>query len=186
MKYAFIIHGSGGNPEKHWYPWLKSKLEEKGMQVFAPQFPIEEKQTLQNWMETLKPFEQYLEDSIMIGHSLGVPFILNILNSENVKINSAFLVSGFVGHLDVEGEENIDDFSERKFDWNKIKENCKKFYIFHSDNDSHIPLQKAQEFASNLGENIILLKGGEHFQAQSGFEKFDLLLKKIEERIEID
>lgn len=181
---AFIIHGSGGNPNKHWYPWLKEKLEKKGIQVFAPQFPIDEKnQTLNNWLKTLEPFKEYLEDSIVIGHSLGVPFILNILNQWKYKIKAAFLVSGFEGYLYVENEPNINSFSEKNFDWDKIKSKCKNFYVIHSDNDPYIPLEKAKELAQKLGVEIIIVKNGVHFQAQSGFSRFNLLLKKIENEL---
>ena len=76
---AFIIHGSNGNPNKHWYPWLKEELEKLGLKVFAPQFPIKDEQSLDNWLKTLEPFKKYLDNSILIGHSLGVPFILNVL-----------------------------------------------------------------------------------------------------------
>lgn len=183
MKSAFIIHGSNGGKNTHWYPWLKKKLEERNLQVFLPQFPIHEDQILKNWLDTLTPIKKYLDGSIMIGHSLGVPFIINVLNQWGQEIQAAFLVSGFTGKLEVKNEPNIPDFAERPFDWGKIKENCKHFYVIHSDNDPYVPLEKAEELAKNLGVNVILVKEGEHFQAQSGFETFDLLLEKIDEEI---
>lgn len=183
MKTAFIIHGSNGNKSAHWYPWLKKKLEEKGLQVFLPQFPIEEKQSLKNWLNVLIPMKDKLKDSIIVGHSLGVPFILNILNQWDVRVKAAFLVSGFSGHLETEGEPNLNDFAERDFNWEKIKQNCNRFYVIHSDNDPYIPLGRAEELANSLGVDVVLVKGGEHFQAQSGFKEFDLLLRKIEEVI---
>lgn len=181
MRSAFIIHGSSGSKDTHWYPWLKEKLEEKELQVFLPQFPIEEdQQTLQNWLDTLRPMKEHLSDSIMVGHSLGVPFILNVLNQWDVKALATFLVAGFSGHLDAEGEPNLDDFAERDFDWEKIKQNCKHFSVIHSDNDPYIPFRRAEELAENLGVDVTIVKGGEHFQTQSGFQTFPLLLEKIE------
>jgi len=94
-KTAFIIHGLNGSKDAHWYPWLKKKLEEKGLKVFLPQFPIEENQSLQNWLSTLQPLRGSLRDSIIVGHSLGVPFILNVLNQWEIKAKATFLVSGF-------------------------------------------------------------------------------------------
>jgi len=185
MKSAFIIHGSNGSKDKHWYPWLKKELESRGLQVFLPQFPIEENQTLQNWLDTLKAMKENLEDSILIGHSLGVPFILNVLNQWNVIAKAAFLVAGFSGHLEVEDEPNIDDIAERDFNWRKIRENCKYFYVIHSDNDPYVPLERANELAKNLGTSVILVKGGKHFQDESGFKTFGLLLNKIDEIIKI-
>ena len=184
MKSAFIIHGSTGSKDAHWFPWLKEKLEERGLQVFLPQFPIEEgQQTLQNWLETISPLREYLTGSIMVGHSLGVPFILNILNYWDVKIKAAFLVGGFGEQHSAQGEPNMDEFAAKDFDWNKIKGNCESFYIIHSDNDPYVPLEKAQRLASNLWGEMILVKGAGHFQAQAGFETFPLLFEKIESEI---
>jgi len=179
MKSVFIIHGSNGSKNAHWYPWLKKELEKRGVQVFLPQFPIGEKQTLRNWLDTLKPMKDNLKDSILVGHSLGGPFILNVLNQWSIKAKAAFLVAGFSGHLEVEDEPNIDDIAERDFNWEKIKANCDKFYVIHSDNDPYVPLERAEELASNLGVEVTLVKDGKHFQAESGFETFDLLLDKI-------
>lgn len=85
----------------------------------------------------------------MIGHSLGVPFLLNVLETEPVK--TAFFVAGFTGSLNNQFAEIVRTFSNRQFNWKKIKENCKKYYVFHSDNDPYVPLQKAEELARNLG-----------------------------------
>lgn len=186
MKTAFIIHGSNGSKDAHWYPWLKKKLEESGFQVFLPQFPIHENQTLQSWLDTLKPFKGYLENSIIVGHSLGVPFILNILNQWDKKIQAAFLVAGFMGELEAaKHEPNIPDFAKRSFNWEKIRENCQHFYVINSDNDPYVPLEKAEELAKKLGVKVILVKWGEHFQAKSGFKTFEFLLEKIYDEIKV-
>ena len=121
----------------------------------------------------------YLKNSIIIGHSLGVPFTMNVLNQWEIKIRAAFLISGFTGELDVKDEPNISDFAEELFNWQKIKENCRHFYIIHSDNDPYVPINKAEELARNLETKVILVERGEHFQAQSGFITFNFLLKKL-------
>lgn len=184
MKSAFIIHGSTGSKDAHWFPWLKERLEEKGLQVFLPQFPIEEgQQTLQNWLRTLEPMKEYLPDSVTIGHSLGASFILNMLSQWDVKIRAAFFVGGFAEKHEAEGEPDMNDFAAREFDWEKIKKNCQRFYVIHSDNDPCVPLEKAQRLAKNLGVEVILIRGGGHFQEQGGFKTFDFLLEKINEAI---
>ncbi len=184
MKTAFIIHGSNGSKDAHWYPWLSKELKKRGLRVFLFQFPIGKNQTLQNWLQTIHPIRNNLKDSILIGHSLGVPFILNVLNQWKVNAQAAFLVSGFSGHLEAEGEPNLDDFADKNFNWKKIKQNCDNFYVIHSDNDPYIPLERAKELAKNLGVDIILVKGGGHFLSQIGFKTFNLLLEKVNEVID--
>lgn len=183
IKTAFIFHGSNGNPGKHWYPWLKDKLEEKDLEVYSPKFPIENKQSLKNWLQTLKQHKDKINNSILVGHSLGGPFIVDILDQWDVNPEACFIVSGFIGHLEAEGEPNINDFSDRDFNWNRIKNRCSSFYMFHSDNDPYVPLENAKKLADKLNADLIVIKKGEHFQSQSGYEKFEELLKKIEEEI---
>jgi len=70
-----------GNPDKHWYQWLEEELEKRRFEVFAPQFPIEEgEQTVANWLKILEPMKEEMEGGIIIGHSLGAPFIVDLLN----------------------------------------------------------------------------------------------------------
>lgn len=187
MQSALVVHGSTGSKDGHWLPWLKQKLEERGLKVFLPQFPISEgQQTLNNWLNILKPIKEQLTGSIMIGHSMGVPFILNVIDLWDVKIKGAFLVAGFAEKHEAKGEPNMDDFSARDFHWKRIKNNCEKFYVFHSDNDPYVPLEKAQRLAKNLDVDVTLIKGAGHFQVQSGFKTFEFLLQKIDEVIEIN
>ena len=65
-KSVFIIHCSNGNPNIHWYPWLKEKLENKGLNVVVPQFPIGNDQNLDNWLNTMKKYKKYINNSIIL------------------------------------------------------------------------------------------------------------------------
>jgi uncharacterized protein len=181
MKTAVIIHGSLGNPEKHWYPWLGEQLVQKGFEVFRPQFPIEEgKQTVANWLKVLEPIKGKLEGGIIVGHSLGAPFIVDILNEWDVRITGAFFVGGFIGPHEAEGV-TFEDFSERDYDWEKIKNSCQSFVVLNSDDDPYVPLAKGKLLAEKLGVELTVVPGAGHFQSQSGYETFPLLLQKIEE-----
>ncbi len=181
MTNIFIIHGAYGNPEENWFPWLKSKLEKLNCRVFVPKFPTPENQSLQNWLKVFEDYKQYLsENSIIIGHSLGPAFLLNILENLDKPIKAAFFVSGFIGLLRNSDFDNINkSFVEKNFYWQKIKQNCPKFFVFHSDNDPYVPLEKANQFAKNLGVDLILVKNAGHFNEKAGYTKFDLILDKI-------
>lgn len=174
MATVFVVHGKENNPSGNWFPWLKEEMEKLGHRVFVPQFPTPENQTLPNW---LKVFEKYrghvTSDTIVVGHSLGVPFLLTIVEKNPVK--AAFFISGFVNNpLD----ESVQTFC-RPFNWEQIKRNCKYFRVFHSDNDPYFGLEKGEELARNLGTKVIFVKGAGHFNLASGYNKFDLLLAKI-------
>jgi len=183
MKTAIIIHGVGGGPGENWFPWLKQELEKIGYNVIVPQFSMPDEQSLDNWLKTFEDYQDFLSsDTILIGHSLGVAFILNILERINYPIKAAFFVAGFLGKLNLEKFDPINKtFTEKEFDWEKIKENCKIFYIFNSDNDPYVPLSKGEEIAKNLDSKLIIVEGARHICTSSGYTKFDLLLKKIKE-----
>jgi predicted alpha/beta hydrolase family esterase len=178
MANIFIIHGVGGHPEENWFPWLKKELEKLGHNVIVPQFPTPENQTLQNWLNVLEKHKKYITPAtIFIGHSLGVPFILNVV--EKYHIAAAFLVAGFAGKAGNKFDESMKTFAQKPFDWKQIQNNCKKFVIFHSDNDHYVELSKAEELAKNLNTKVTLVKGAGHFNAAAGYNSFDLLLEKI-------
>ena len=175
---AIIIHGSNGNPNEHWFKWLGKQLD---IEVHIPQFPIEEKQNLNNWMKVIEKIKVD-EDTILIGHSVACSFILSVL--ENYKAKAAFLVGGFVGKLNISYDELNKTFAEKKFNWNKIKKNCNFFFIYNSDNDPHVPLEKGKELAKKLSVKLKIIKNAGHFRKKDGYSRFPLLLYDVKSVLE--
>jgi len=184
-KTAFIIHGAYGNPQENWFPWLKLELEKLGFRVFVPKFPTPTNQSLKNWLKVFNKYKKFLNrESILIGHSLGPSFILSVLEKNNFPVKSAFFVSGFIGLLENPSFDKINKtIAGRNFNWKKIKTNCKNFYMFHSDNDEYLPLEKAKELSGNLNCKLNIIKGAGHFSEKSGYKKFEILLNKIKEEL---
>ena len=178
---VIIIHGSFGNPEENWFPWLKEELEKFGWTVSIPSFPTPEGQNLDSWTKTFEETEAGLdEETILVGHSLGPAFILNVLERIDKQVKACFFVSGFLGKLgNPEFDEINRTFTDREFYWKKIKENCPAFFVFHSDNDPYVSLEKAEELAQNLGTEVTIVQGAGHFNENGGYTKFPLLLEKI-------
>jgi len=178
---VYIIHGSYGSSKANWFPWMKQELEKINCRVIVPDFPTPENQNINSWLEVFFKYQGELNNnSILIGHSIGAAFVLNILERINLPIKASFLVAGFVGLLDKAKFDEVNKtISDKQFDWNKIKQNCKNFYLYHSDNDPYVPLTKAQELAINLETEIKLIKGAGHINKDSGFNEFKLLLDDI-------
>lgn len=185
MANIFIIHGTYGNPEGNWFPWLKEELEHLGQKVWIPRFPTPENQSLQNWIKVFDGYREYLnEETIVIGHNIGVAFLLDIIEELETPIKSAFFVSGFVGSL---GNKKYDElnssFIAPILDWTIIKSNCRKFVVFHSDNDPYVPLAKAEFVARRLGVNIKIIENGGHLNAEAGYTKFNELLEEVKKEL---
>lgn len=182
MKNAFIFHGVGGHPGENWFPFLKNELEKSECKVIVPQFPTPKNQNLENWLEVLKQYEDLISpQTIFVGHSLGVPFTLNLL--EEYKIKAAFLVAGFIGVAGNEFDDSMKTFAQRTFNWNTIKENCQRFKVYHSDNDPYIKTEKAHELCEKLGVQLNLIKNAGHFNTAAGYTEFALLLEDIKKEL---
>ena len=180
MTTIFIFHGTGGYPEENWFPWLKQQLESLDCKVIVPQFPTPENQLPENWFKVFDKYKNHFtSDTILVGHSLGGTFLLHVLEKNNVNINAAFLVSAPVGILPIKSYETDKPFIDHTFNWSKIKKNCSKFFVFHSDNDPYVCLENGKELSKQLGTELIFVPGCGHFNKAAGFEKFDLLLEKM-------
>lgn len=183
MTRIFLIHGAYGNPEENWFPWLRKKLRKEGHEIIAPTFPTPEGQNLEAWEKVFLEYENMIDsETIFIGHSLAVPFILHILEKHAVK--AAFFVSGFLHELGNKSFDSINKtFVEKEFDFDVIKNNCKSFSVYHSDNDPYVPLRFAYELAEKLDVKIKVVKGAGHFNSNACYVTFDVLLEDMKEII---
>ena len=172
MATIYIFHGLGGNPQENWFPWLKQKLELLGHKVIIPSFPDSSHPQLKAWLQKVESFS--FQNTVLIGHSLGVPFILNIL--EKKKEKAAFLVAGFCTPLGLSLDELVKTFLS-PFDYGKIKSNCASFTLINSTDDPYITVAKAKELAKNLNTHLTLLNNSGHFNQK----EFPFLLERIKE-----
>ena len=179
MKFV-IFHGAYGNPNENWIPWLKAELEKLGHPVLVPKFPTPDMQDLGNWLEVFDGSELD-EQTIVIGHSLAPAFILNLLQTR--KVRAAFFVSGFLGEIGDSDFDGINSSFMINFDWGKIKEHCKRFYLYHSRDDPYVPLEKSQYIALMLKSDLRVFDDAGHFNAKAGYTKFPELLEDIKKEL---
>jgi hypothetical protein len=184
MVNIIIIHGAYGNPEENWFPYLKKELESLGHNVYIPKFPTPDDQSLDSWIKVFENYSSYLNDeTILIGHSLGPAFILNVLEKSHTKIKVAFFISGFTGLLNHDIDKINHTFTDKNFNWNKIKNNCSKFYLINSDNDPYVPLIKGSNLAEKLDATFIVLQNAGHINSAAGFDTFPLLLELVKKEL---
>lgn len=165
MKNAFLVHSTGGSPGETFYPWLSRELRKLGYAVEAPQFPTPEGQTLENWMDVAEAYiGHFNEDTILLGRSIGGPFVLRLLEKTRVRVKGAFIVAGFCsGPIPQDFKPVVDSFIEKPFDWKKIRSNSKSFFVYHSDDDPFLPLERGEEVARNLGVKLSFVPRVGHF-----------------------
>jgi hypothetical protein len=178
---VFIFHGTGGNPQENWIPWMKRELEKIGLTVIVPQFPTPEDQNVDNWIKAFEPYQKDVDkETIFVGHSVGAAMILRLLERGAKSIKAAILVSAFNGLIGNEYFDNLNKtFVASTFDWGKIRANCRKFVMLFGDNDPYVPIKYPQDVAQHLGVEVIWIKNGGHLNESAGFKEFPLLLEEI-------
>lgn len=181
MKNAIILHGTNGNPEENWFPWLKRELERLDYKVWLPQLPNCDKPNIEIYNNFLIPNWEFDNETILIGHSSGAVEILSLLENlpDGVVIDKAILVAGFVDNLNWDA---LDDLFIHKFNWEKIKTKAKKIILIHSDNDPYVPIEHGKILQKNLDAELIIKEGQKHFSVKSfgeEYKNFPLLLKLI-------
>jgi predicted alpha/beta hydrolase family esterase len=172
---TLIIHGYGNYPNESWLFWLEREL---GQQAWAPRLPSPHAPRMDEWMKALEERPDFLnEELVVVGHSLGVLFLLKILEVQPVK--AAFFLAGFLGDLDVPFNDELQDIAGQDFDWESIHLNCPEFHVMHSDNDPYVPLEKAEALAALCRVPLELVTGAGHFNVAAGWTSAPRLLEKI-------
>ena len=183
MKNYFIIHGSFGDSNEHYLPWLKKELEKEG-EVIAVDFPVgKDNQNFENWSKVLDNFKNKInQETIFIGRSIAPIFIVKYLIKNNLKINKLISISGFNGFINIPDY----DYVNKSFLMDSIdnfKEYANEIICIYSDNDPYVPYYLLDMFARCLANKVKVINGGGHFNADSGYgEKFEVVLKYIKEQ----
>lgn len=162
MKRVFIIHGYTGYPEKNWFPWLKAELEKLGFQVTVPAMPNTEAPQFNEWLPYLQQVVGNIDkETYFVGHSLGCPTILRLLESlpEGQKAGGAVLVAGFAEPIHL---TELNSFTESNWNDEKIKQSVNKIALINSDNDEHIPLEMGERMRDRFNAELVVLKNAGH------------------------
>jgi len=179
-KTAFIFHGTAGDPDENWFPWLKAELEKQGVETIVPHFPTPKNQTLENWFKVMAPHQHKINaDTIFVGHSLGGVFALRLLEQLKTPVRGVYFVGTPIGIQPVKNWECDQPFTGAPFDWKKISNNGHKFSVYHSDDDPYVDLENGHQLAANLGVNLIFVPKAGHFNKAAGYLEFPQLLVDI-------
>lgn len=175
---AILVHGWEGYPEEGWRPWLCDELKKLGWKVIIPAMPNTKHPKLGEWISHLKKIiKQQTGNIYLVGHSLGCPTILRVLETENVS--GTILVAGFCTPLPDKSCREIDPFVKKPFNFKKIKANCPKFIAIHSDNDPWVSLDFGKIFQKELKAKLIIVPKALHFSGDDGCMKLPVMLESL-------
>jgi len=181
MKTAFIIHGTWGNPEWNWFPWMKQQLEAKWYRVFIPSFPTPDKQNLDAWKDTFSEYNTYIDSqTIFIAHSIWPSFVCSVLEDLDTTVKACYFVSGFLWFLWLHEFDRLNKtFVDKDFNWDIIRGQSEYFYMCHWSDDPYVPIENARLLTENLSIEVDLIESWWHLNDETGYSEFDYLLDKI-------
>lgn len=191
MKSALIIHGLSGHVKENWFPWLKQTLESSGWNVVLPNLPNAGHPVVDEWNEALTALvKDFDEHSVIVGHSLGAPAGLNLVQTLGKKIDKLVMVAP-VNPLQNWSElkknepdldwEAVKSFAYINFEWQKISSLVNKIIFYYSDNDPYIPENSMDFFKEHLPQaEFKLMSGKGHFNRSSGIIQLPEILENFE------
>lgn len=164
MKTAFIIHGFNGDTTNTFGPYLKNELEKRNYNVIMPNFPIRSDASYLGWSSILNEYNNLFdENTIIICHSIGNPFILKYLSDNKLKAKLYVSVAGFCKLFTVPNREDLNkafiDFQVNDNNINYCKNNIQNIYSLYSDNDHVIPFDILEDFIHKLESTPVFISG---------------------------
>ncbi len=169
---VIILPGNGCTNvlRSNWYGWLHQALNSAGITCIAENMPDPYNARRNIWIPFIKDTLKADEDTILVGHSSGAQAALRY--AEEHKVRGVILVAATYTDLGDAGERAsgyypLNQETENLYNFAAMRENCKLWYQFHSDDDCFIPPAEAERIRDGLG-----LTAGDQFKMFSGRSHF--------------
>ncbi len=176
---VLILHGIGGHAGRHWMQWLHDQLTNRGFEVLMPELPRSDKPDNAKWRQTISKLINSVDADklIIVGHSMGVPAALEIIQEIPEPVAGLVSVAGF--YRDYGAELNTAFMRKCLIDIKKARTKISKAFVIYGDNDPYVPQGVLQELADGLGVEAIKIHRGGHLNTDAGYTEFPLLIQLI-------
>lgn len=146
-----MLHGYTGNPDGNFFPTFIKKLKALGHSVFVPQLPNTKTPVVMDQVRFVQENYQFTEQTVLLGHSLGSPVALKVVEQLDKPIQRLVLVAGFAQQGFPDKKRPFEDTFDWQFDFNKIKQNVKEIVILRADKDVAVRPERADFLSAQLG-----------------------------------
>lgn len=187
MANFLILHGTDATPDSNWFMWLKGILIGRGHKVWLPQLPGADNPNAKTYTDFLLANKDFVydDDTIIIGHSSGSVEALYLLQKlpKTTVLKAEILVSAFKDDL---GWDTLSELFPEPYDFDLIKDHCKRFTFIHSDDDPYVPIEQAEFLATQTEGELLEFEGQGHFNTEVSpdYKQFPELLDIIETILE--
>lgn len=167
MKTAFIIHGFNGDTTSTFGLSLKAFLESNGYNVIMPNFPVKSEASFESWSNVLDNYKDlFNEETIVVAHSIGNPFIIRYLFNNKLKSNIYISIAGFCDLFTIDGRDDLNtafiDFAVNESCIKYLKESVPNRFSLYGDKDHIIPINILESFFKKIDSVPVLIKGIGH------------------------
>jgi predicted alpha/beta hydrolase family esterase len=174
---AIIFHGTGGNPEICWYPWLGKRLTERGYTVEIPHYPGVNVEPIATFLPKVLTSHRFDEQTVLVGHSGGAALLLALLEHIDVTVSQAVLVAGYCTQPNTDDEPVL----QASYDWAAIKAHARDLYFINSRRDPYgCDAGQGRAMFERLGGTQIVRDDGHFGDYDQPYETFELLERLID------
>ncbi|XVU29252.1 alpha/beta hydrolase [Actinoplanes sp. CA-054009] len=171
---AIIFHGTGGNPDVAWYPWLAGRLTARGYAVEVPHYPDVNVEPIDTFLPRVLAAHTFDRETVLVGHSGGAALLLALL--EKAAVDQAFLVAGY----STPPNTNDEPVLRPAYDWDAIRANVRDLYFINSATDPYgCDATQGRAMFDRLGGTQIVRDDGHFGDWNQEYDEFPLLDRLI-------
>lgn len=187
MTRVFLIHGWGGHPGEHWFPWITKELARKGFKVIEPAMPRTETPEMHEWVGKLMQAVGVPEkDDVFVGHSIGCQTIIRYLSllPRNERVDKVILVAPWVRlkNMGMDEKPIAHPWLKTPIKWKEAKARANNFTTIFSTNDPYVYLSDKNVFEKKLRAKTIIEKNKGHFTNENKIKKRPSVLHSLLEK----
>jgi leucyl-tRNA synthetase len=162
-----LLHGFTGSPEANFFPWLKAELEKRGNTVEVPKLPDSENPDVLKQADYILRTCHFDNKTILLGHSLGCPVALKVLEQLKISVYKTVLVAGFAEPGFNDHDRPFEEKFNWKFDFKKAKDNAGEIVLLRDMNDPAVPAKHIDHLRDWIGGSLRDVTAAEdHFCAK--------------------
>jgi predicted alpha/beta hydrolase family esterase len=174
---AIIFHGTGGNPDVAWLPWLGRRLTARGYAVQIPHYPDINVEPIATFLPKVRANHRFDEHTVLVGHSGGAALLLALLEHINVTVPQAILVAGYCTQPNTSDEPVL----QEHYDWEAIRAHVRDLYFVNSRVDPYgCDDKQGRAMFERLGGTQIVRDDGHFGDYDQPYDTFELLDRLID------